>query len=43
MNIRQRKSKGREKLNKCINSLQKHLEQAYNISIPIGEDDKLTK
>ena len=42
MNICQRKSKGREKL-KCINSVQKHLEQAYNISIPIGEDDKLTK
>ena len=43
MNIRQRKAKGREKLKKCINTVQKHLEQACHIEIPIVEDDKLTK
>ena len=43
MNIRHRKAKGQEKLKKCINTVQKHLEKAYHIEIPIVEDDKLTQ
>lgn len=43
MNEHKRKAKGKEKLDKCIDTVQKHLEQAYRIEIPMDKDDKLTK
>jgi len=43
MNERQRIAKGKEKLQKCTNTLQKHLEQSYRIEIPVDEEDKLPK
>lgn len=41
MNIRQREQKGKEKLQKCVVTVQKHLEKSYRIELPNQIDDNL--
>ena len=35
----QRKKKGKEKLEKCISTLQEHLEQSYRVELPVYIDE----
>ena len=35
----QRKKNGKEKLEKCISTLQEHLEQSYRIELPVHIDE----
>ena len=39
MNEYKRKVKGREKFQKCVETVDRHLEQSYRIYIPTSEDN----
>ncbi|CAL4179426.1 unnamed protein product [Meganyctiphanes norvegica] len=41
LNERQREKKGKDKFQKCIATIQMHLEQSYRIELPVQIDDRL--